>query len=294
MKSARFFALLIGALCASNAHAWFFFFIPGSATRAIGDAVTGSKGNVCVKEGTQVGDVITSSNGNTAKVLSVSGNSSICRNPVTPIRAELEFTFSFSSKAGLDLPDDYSASTLTDLDRFNGWLLKSISKSAMNIGIQVSATPKKANVDIGQMANNIERNMQNNAALKDVASSQAETIEINGLQAVRFELAATIKGVFDRKIIYMYTIIEGTDEIVILNTFAPINTFAQRKSEFLKVAQSIAGLRAAEAPKPATQSESSATESAAVRLQRLQTLHERGLITNEELELRRKAILESL
>ena len=36
--------IFLGFTC--HANAWFFFFLPGSATRAIGDAFTGAKGNM--------------------------------------------------------------------------------------------------------------------------------------------------------------------------------------------------------------------------------------------------------
>ena len=86
--------MIVGGLAFSNsANAFFFFFLPGSATRAIADSITGAKGNICVKEGTQIGQILTSGNGNTAKVLSLSGTSSMCSNPAIPIRAELEFTY---------------------------------------------------------------------------------------------------------------------------------------------------------------------------------------------------------
>ena len=69
----------------------FFFFVPGQVVGAIGDAITGAKGDMCVKEGANVGDVLKSTAGNTGVIKSLSGASGRCRNPATPIRAEIEF-----------------------------------------------------------------------------------------------------------------------------------------------------------------------------------------------------------
>jgi hypothetical protein len=52
MNIVRKLSLLIfiaGLTVSFNANAWFFFFIPGSATRAIGDAITGAKGIFALK-----------------------------------------------------------------------------------------------------------------------------------------------------------------------------------------------------------------------------------------------------
>jgi len=239
--------LIVAGLTVSNsAYAWFFFFIPGSATRAIADSITGAKGNICVKEGTQVGQILTSGNGNSAKVLSLSGTSSICPNPAQPIRAELEFTYNFSSKAGIELPDDFQPGTVSDLEMFNGILLKATSKSTRNHGIHISATTKKANLDIATMANNMERISLNNQKLKEVASARTEKLTINGMPAVRFEISGTLTGIFGQRISYQYTIIEGDREIVVVNVYAPVDYMESNRSELQKMAEHVSGLHSAE------------------------------------------------
>jgi len=244
MRLAAALVLVISLAFSPSAHAWFFFFIPGSALRAIGDAATGAKGNICVKEGTQVGQILNSPNGNSAKVLSVSGTSSICQNPALPIRAELGFTYRFSSKAGIELSDDFQPATLTDLERFNGFLLKAASKSKSNHGIQITATTKKPNSDIRTMANNIEQTMQKSQRLKDVASDKSESLTINGAAAVRFEIAGTLNSLFSQRITYLYTILEGDDEIVIVNVYGPADFIESHRLELQQAAGKISGLHA--------------------------------------------------
>jgi len=234
MKRLAIVMILAGLTFSGNAHAWFFFFIPGSATRAIGDAITGAKGNICVKEGTQVGQILTANNGNTAKVISTSGTSSICQNPALPIRAELEFTYDFSSKAGIDLPDEFQPTTLTDLDRFNGMLLKATSKNTKNHGIQISSTTKKQNLDIETMANNLERAILNGQKLKDITSAKAEKLTVNGMPAVRFEISGTLSGIFGQRIIYQYTILEGDKEMVVVDVYAPVDYMESNRHDLQK------------------------------------------------------------
>jgi len=239
--------IFLGLTVSNSAYAgFFFFFIPGSSVRAVADSITGAKGNICVKEGTQVGQILSSGNGNTAKVLSLSGTSSICPNPTQPIRAELEFTYNFSSKAGIDLPDDFQTSKLTDLERFNGWLLKATSKGERNHGIQISTTPKKANFDIETIANNLERSTLNNQKLKDVASARSEKLTINGMPAVRFEISGTLTGIFGQRITYQYTIIDGDNELVVVDVYAPVGYMESNRPELQKMAEKVSGLRSTE------------------------------------------------
>lgn len=287
----------------SSAHAWFFFFIPGSVVQATGDAISGAKGNMCVKEGLEIGHIFTSPNGNTAKVLSLSGTSSICKNPAQPIRAEIEFTYSFASKAGIELPDDFKPSTLTDFERFNGFLLKATSSSVREYGIQISATKKNPTTSIQLMANNIEQSMLANQRFSESKSLNAETITINGAPSVRFEIAVTMKGMFGSKGSYLYTILEGDDEIVVVNVYAPTEYIEEHRDEMQQYASRVSGIRAtvsAIAPLPATEpiAAPSAAEKAPVssddRLQQLNKMLKNGLITKDEYNAKRKEILKAL
>lgn len=242
MKQLNALVLVTGLALSTHANAWFFFFIPGSLTRAVGDAVTGAKGNICVKEGSKEGDVITSPTGNTAKILSVSGTSSSCPKPELPIRAELEFTFKFSSKAGIELSDDYEAKPVTDLERFNGTLLKASAKGMVNQGVIVSAIGKTANRDLKTIASGVETRSLTNSAFKEVKSQNPEQITIKGLPAVRWEIVGTLKGLFGADVTYLYTLIEGGDEFVLVNAYAPTSYFQNNRPEVVKIAEGITGL----------------------------------------------------
>ena len=227
----------------TSAYAWFFFFIPGSVTRTVGDAITGAKGTMCVKEGIEVGHIFTSPNGNTAKVLSLSGTSSICKNPAQPIRADIEFTYGFASKAGIDLSDDFKPTNLTDFERFNGFLLKATSNSIREHGIEIYATNKNPTLSVELMANNTEQKMLANPKITELKSQNAELLPINGSPASRREITGKMKGVFGSKITWLYTILEGDNEFVGVIVYAPTDYFEQHREELQLYATRITGIR---------------------------------------------------
>lgn len=319
MKFVKCAILATGLALSMQAHAWFFVFIPGPATvRAIGDAITGAKGNICVKEGTKQGDVLTSPTGNTATVLSVSGTSSICQNPALPIRAELEFQFSFTSTAGIELSEDYEPKQLADFERFNGILLKAISKNTRNQGIVVSATTRKSNLDLQTLANNIERSTLQNPNFKEVKSENPQQLVINGLPALRWEIVGALKGMFGPKVTYLYTLLEGDKEFILVNSYGPTDLYAEKKTELSKIAEGVTGIHAAQvlgtsnlqannslasqlltAPEQQIVPEAKTTtakapDSIEERLDRLNKMYKDGLITKDEYAAKKKEVLKNL
>jgi len=313
-----FFAL---AFFASNANAWFFFFIPGSVTRGISDSFTGAKGNICVGENAKAGDTLPSTTGNIAKVVSVSGTSSMCQNPALPIRAEVEFQITFNSKAGINLPEDYESKPITDLQRFNGMLLRASSKTAANTGVLVFAVKRTPNADLASIANAAEKRQIN--ALEDAKSSNPEQFVINGAKALRFEVNGKLKGLFGSQMTYLITFIEGDSEIVIVNAFSPSFSDEEYKRELKKFAEGLTGIKIVgdtppaglanspnekgiaspasslsifDAPSP-TELPSSAlpqSESVANRLRELNRLYKEGVINEKEFETKKQELLNKM
>jgi len=68
----------------------------------------------------------------------------------------LEFTFNFSPKAGVELPDSYEATDLSDLDRYNGVILRAKSTVRNNQGLSFTSYKKRPTLELKQMANNME------------------------------------------------------------------------------------------------------------------------------------------
>lgn len=289
-------------VCYSHANAWFFFFIPGSVTRAVGDAVTGAKGDVCVPESVKVGDSIPSIAGNTMKILSLSGTSSLCTNPATPIRADVEYTFTFKSNAGVSLSDDYEAKPLTDYQRYNGTLLIATSKSQRNKGVLINSREKRPNTDPQGVASAFERAQI--AALADAQTKNAEMVKLNGSQAWRFEVHGKTKGTFGTEMVYIITVMEGDNEVLVVNTFTPTSSYQRDRDELRKVAEGVSGIKTQETQvaSPTTappQSLSPAADSVgtqsnlASKLRELAKLLADGLITKAEYETKRAELLKS-
>jgi hypothetical protein len=68
-----------------------FVFIPGSMIQAIGDGITGDKGDNCVGPNAKAGDRVRTPGGGGATIVSVHGTSMRCQKPELPIRALLAF-----------------------------------------------------------------------------------------------------------------------------------------------------------------------------------------------------------
>lgn len=84
-------AAAIMASIANPAHAWFFFFLPGSAIDRIGDTVTGEKGNKCITATAKIGDEVRFHDGTTGIVAAIDGPSVRCPLEHIPIRATVVF-----------------------------------------------------------------------------------------------------------------------------------------------------------------------------------------------------------
>ena len=139
------------------------------------------------------------------------------------------------------------------------------------------------------------------------------------MNAARWEIVATLKGMFGQNVTYLYTLLEGDNEIVLVNAFSPTDGYAIHKAEFTKLAESISGLHKApvepvdvhpsvEIPstplpvaapeqhltvqsKPATSQGEASVED---RLAKVNKLLQDGLITMEEHAAKRKEILKNL
>ena len=220
-------------------HAWFIF-VPGSITQGISDAVTGAKGDICVGSAAKPGDVLTSPSGNTGRIKSTSGTSSMCRDARLPIRAEVEFTFSHKSNAGFDLLPEFEPTKITDLQRYNGTLLVTSSKDTKNKGILVLSQQRRPNSDLAGLARGYEQNQL--SRLDNSVSRNPTELEINGARALRFEIDGKLKGIFGAEMTYLVTLIEGDSEILIMNVYAPKADFSQHRESLIKMVDSVKGL----------------------------------------------------
>ena len=311
MKKINFAIFTALLLFYTSANAWFIFFIPGSITRGVTDAITGAKGNICVQETANVGDVVPSAAGNTMKILSLSGTSTSCRNPALPIRADVEFTFTFKSTAGVNLPDEFEAKSLTDLQRYNGTLLVATSKNTRNKGLVITSREKKANSDPQMIASAIETSQI--SLLAEGASKNAERLTLNGSNAWRFEVHGKIKGIFGTDMVYTITLLEGDNEILVVNAYSTQSDYEREKEGFHKIVLGIRGITTIATPEnnptinpqqqvgdaiqngsaPIVDSMNTPTLTGS-KLRELSKMLSEGLITQQEYEVKKAELLKGL
>lgn len=236
----RKFTLALGAalaLATCHANAWFIF-IPGALTSKIGDALTGAEGENCVGVNAKVGDVLRNPSGSTATIKSVSGTSTRCRDPKLPIRALMEFQFT-KSQIGLSVPDGYEQRSLTDMQRFQGFILKA-ENPAKHTAFMVSSLKRDGAPAPATVAHNISENMKQ--LVDNASTTNAEELTINGMPAWRFELTGKSRGLFGATHTYLVTILAGTKEIVTINAWAPVDNYLREKEEFAQISASVKGL----------------------------------------------------
>ena len=251
MKTLRrllFLFPIVLACVSTNANAWFFFFLPGSVTSKIGDALSGSEGDSCVKTTAKVGDTINSPTGNSATVKSLSGTSSRCQDPNLPIRALLTFNYSFSSKAGMDIPEGFEQKPLTDMQRYQGFLLKA-EHPVKRLNFMVSSQPRTPATEAAALARSIATRMM--AAIDDAKGSREEELSIRGMHALRFEVEGKNKGLFGARFTYVVTLLEGSQEMIVVNAWAPTkDDFEKERNELRQLAFRVEGLSSNDAATP--------------------------------------------
>ena len=253
-----------------------------------------SKADSCIGDTKNIGDPIDSPAGNSAKVINIIGPSPKCTNPLTPILAELEFHFSFSSKAGIELSDDYEVKPLASVQRFNGQLILANSKSIKNKGLVVNARKRKPNADFLAIANAISTAQASN--LKDSTIANAKQLKINGMNAAQFEVTGTLKGLFGVQMTYFVTVLDGNDEILVVAEYAPADIFEKTKPEFMQMLLSIRGIGDVGAPPPDVNQATVANNpsNSMGKLDQLDAMRKKGLITQKEFDAKKAEILKNL
>ena len=238
MKKLLLFLFCAGIFTSFNANADFLFFVPPGKTEDI------SKGLACVSHTNKVGDILIGLSGNTAKILSISGPFSNCKNPNTPIKADLEFNLKFNAKSGFDLPDNspgdfrpgFEKQTLTQVDYFQGKLYRGI-RSNPEAYITISTINKTRSLD--EEMKRIRLVESQNSRKHN--SLQITNISINGLNAIRSEFFDYLNS---KSYTFIHTLIESADEFIFVQEWCKTEDLTEMKPIFIKVADSIRGFSA--------------------------------------------------
>ena len=325
MKRVRALILLMGTCISFNAHAWFFFFIPGSVTSSVSDAVTGAEGKHCVGERVKVGDTIRLSNDSLMTVKSLSGTSARCVDPNFPIRALLESRNSLSpanaslssiatvatSTARLDLPDEWKENSLTDRLKAGRNVLYSTNRTR-DTGLLLATVSRAEIKDTATYAGT--RSAYIATLFDDAVRSPVKPLTINGASAWQFEISGKTTARVPvpigpgAAVTVLQTVYEGSKEIMILNSWATTANYQDQKTELQRIANSLTGIapdtvastppstkQSLTAPQGSTEDAANASNSDVVnRLTVLKSLLDRGLITKEDYETKKQAILNSM
>ena len=219
-----------------NANAFFFFFftVPKKA----------QAGDMCYPTTAKVGDVQTSANGATITIVSISGTSSLCNNSARPILAKTTYKESttFSSKAGLDLPEGYTPDALNEVQEFNGALLHATNKSNDSY-VAVSAVRGEIISDFDRYTENLRAGVAgagknlNNATVGDL-----QKLTINGLPARQYTVTGDLKNLYGTSITFLVTVLQGSDEVVLVESWCPTKKYEKNSPEFIHISQSIVGI----------------------------------------------------
>jgi len=120
MKAKALLMLLVATIPLQGC---FFFYVPGSVTGSVSDAVTGDEGENCVAGAAKVGDLVTTADGKPLTIKSLSGKSSRCTDPNSPIRALL-VSAAAQSKLKLNLSPGWTAYQLSNEQTKRGFVAR--------------------------------------------------------------------------------------------------------------------------------------------------------------------------
>lgn len=105
-------------------------------------------------------------------------------------------------------------------------------------GALLSASKREGITDL--MAFVLARRASQVSRLLDVQQSEVSQIEIGGRKAFRFDVSGSLKT--GQKFTYLMTIIEGTTEIAILNSWTTTPNFDQQREAMGRLSDSVVGL----------------------------------------------------
>jgi len=247
VKTSRVLSLiiLVAILASNNAHAFFFFFIPGSVTGKIADAFTGAEGENCVGEQTKVGDHIKLPNGELALVKSLSGMSSRCNQPERPIRALLSpiDVTSELGLSGIEIPEGWQKQTIPPVLKTSGVFFYA-RNSQMGASVAISDISTQ---NIPDIESYIAARAENQVSrLSNAHSSGIEKLVVKGFPAWRFEVQGIVNA-NGADLTYLTTIIQfvtpaGENKLVYVNSWMTTKSYASGKEALSHIPEGLSGI----------------------------------------------------
>lgn len=138
-----------------------------------------------------------------------------------------------------------------DLNLPEGWERKPLTEAMANTGGSVFASNKTTDTSVllsvarregvtDLMAYAMSKRAGQENRLLNPQSSEITRLDINGRQAFRFEVAGYVKG--GLKVTYLMTIIEGSEQLALVNTWAKSIDYPQHKELLESFASKLTGL----------------------------------------------------
>ena len=142
-----------------------------------------------------------------------------------------------AASVGLRLPPNWEQKPLTAAMVSSGGSVYA-SNRLKDVAVIVSVANREGVTDL--MAFATARRATLEGRLLNPQSTEVTHLEINGRQALRFEVAGNVQG--GVKLTYLYTIIEGTRQLVTVNAWAKSTDFAKEKANLEGLASNVTGL----------------------------------------------------
>jgi hypothetical protein len=228
----------------------FFFYVPGSVTGKISDAVTGSEGENCVTTTAKVGDKISLPGGSIGTITSLSGTSSRCGDAALPIRAKIVPDAPGASpvvanaapvpdkdKIAFTTPTGYTANTLTAAQKAANTIAVLVNHT-LDVGVAVIAEARSGITDTKDYAQTKQGAQM--SRLSDSVRGDFSSITVSGRPAFQYEVTGTVSG---KRLIYLTVVIEGQEQIVTVNSWCLAVNYDVRKEHMAKLGEIVTAMQ---------------------------------------------------
>lgn len=202
----------------------------------------------CVRKTLAVGDTVRLKDGKLASITSLSGVSAQCKNPEFPIGATVgppspqscEFATPFNPDAGIYLPEGWQKQKLScaTLSKKKEVFFHAVNET-IGARLIMDDIARSRITSLADYAKTLRDRQTTN--LGNPQPSEIEELQINGMAAWRFHVQGELKA-SHKDMVYIITLIDHGDDIVLLNTFLPAGLYSDHVDELDDLAYDIKGL----------------------------------------------------
>ena len=146
-------------------------------------------------------------------------------------------TSRYTGKVTLSLPDGWEQNALNESMVIGNAILYATNRTT-DTSVLLNATKREGITDLMEFAKTRRANQANR--LTDPRQSEILQLEIAGRKALRFDVTGALKN--GEKYTYMMTVIEGSTEIAIVNTWTSAANFERQKEAIELLTENVGGL----------------------------------------------------